>query len=111
VCVGFMTTWNDFLLNKSFTHTWMTYVPLAPNEMEFPEILGLRIPLPTLVLNNSEDQLFTLPEMKKADSILQELYNKAAATGNYKASFYPGEHKFDVAMQEEAFSWFDKWLK
>jgi dienelactone hydrolase len=111
VCVGFMTTWNDFLLNKSFTHTWMTYVPLTPNELEFPEILGLRVPLPTLVLNNSEDQLFTLPEMKKADSILQELYNKAAATGNYKASFYPGEHKFDVAMQEEAFSWFDKWLK
>ena len=27
VCVGFMTTWKDFLLNKSFTHTWMTFVP------------------------------------------------------------------------------------
>ena len=25
VCVGFMTTWKDFIVNKSFTHTWMTY--------------------------------------------------------------------------------------
>jgi dienelactone hydrolase len=28
VAVGFMTTWRDFLLDKCFTHTWMTYVPL-----------------------------------------------------------------------------------
>jgi hypothetical protein len=28
--VGFMSTWRDFLLNKSYTHTWMTYAPLLP---------------------------------------------------------------------------------
>jgi dienelactone hydrolase len=31
VPVGFMTTWKDFVLNKSFTHSWMVYVPLLPN--------------------------------------------------------------------------------
>jgi len=111
VCVGFMTTWRDFLLNKSFTHTWMTYVPLLPRELDFPEILGLRVPLPTLVLNDTDDFLYTVPEMERADNILREVYQKAGAGDFYKCSFYPGPHKFDNQMQVEAFDWFDRWLK
>jgi dienelactone hydrolase len=111
VCVGFMTTWKDFVLNKSFTHTWMTYVPLLSKELDFPEILGLRTPLPTLVLNDEEDDLYTLSEMKQADKILSEVYKKAKAANHYKCSYYPGPHKFDKEMQGEAFDWFDKWLK
>ena len=111
VCVGFMTTWKDFVLNKSFTHTWMTYVPVLPNELDFPEILGLRVPLPTLVLNDTDDDLYTVPEMNAADKILKEVYSKAGASDKYKCSFYPGEHKFDAEMQTEAFNFFDKWLK
>lgn len=92
-------------------HTWMTYVPLLPNELDFPEILGLRAPRPTLVLNDTEDALYTLPEMKAADGILRDVYKKAGASDRYRCSFYPGGHKFDAAMQEEAFDWFDRWLK
>lgn len=110
VCVGLMTTWRDCLLNKSFTHTWMTYVPLLPKDLDFPEILGLRVPLPTMVLNDREDQLFTLSEMQRADRILKEVYAKADAADRYRCSFYPGPHKFDRAMQQEAFAWFDQWL-
>ncbi len=111
VCVGFMTTWKDFILNKCYTHTWMTYVPISPNELDFPEILGLRAPLPTLVLNDSDDDLYTMPEMKRADSIMKEVFAKANASDRYKCSFHPGPHKFDSTMQTEAFAWFDKWLK
>jgi predicted esterase len=111
VCVGFMTTWKDFLLNKSFTHTWMAFVPILPNELDFPEILGLRVPLPTMVLNDSDDDLYTLPEMNAADRILQDVFKKAGAADRYKCSFYPGGHKFDSKMQTEAFDWFDRWLK
>ncbi|MBC7827871.1 MAG: hypothetical protein H7122_09000 [Chitinophagaceae bacterium] len=111
VDVGFMSTWKDFLLNKSFTHTWMVYIPLLPNELDFPEILGLRVPLPTLVLNDSEDELYTLPEMKHAEKILKEVYKKAGAEERFKCSYYPGPHKFDAPMQKEAFAWFDRWLK
>lgn len=111
VCVGFMSTWTDFLLNKSFTHTWMAYIPRLPDELDFPEILGLRVPLPTLVLNDEDDALYTLPEMKKADGILQEVFAKAGAAERYKCSYYPGPHKFDKPMQSEAFAWWDQWLK
>lgn len=110
VCMGMMTTWRDYALDKSFTHTWMIYVPLLPNEMDYPEILGLRAPLPTLVQNNNEDALFTLPEMQRADTILRDVYAKADAAERYRCSFYPGHHKFDRPMQVEAFDWFDQWL-
>ncbi len=109
--VGFMTTWKDLVLNKATSHTWMVYVPLLPKELDFPEILGLRTPLPSLVLNDSEDPLFSLSEMKRADEILKAVYAKARASGNFKCSFHPGPHKFDVPMQAEAFEWFEKWLK
>ena len=111
VAVGFMTTWKDFMLNKVHTHTWMVYVPVLPNELDFPEILGLRAPLPTMVLNDSEDQLYTLPEMQAADRILAQVFEKAGASDRYKCSYYPGLHKFDADMQAEAFAWFDRWLK
>ncbi|NIJ55902.1 alpha/beta hydrolase family protein [Dyadobacter arcticus] len=110
VCVGFMTTWNDLILNKSFNHTWMTYTPLLPQYLDFPEIIGLRVPLPTLVLNNNQDELYTLAEMKKADNILTEVFKKAKASEKYAAKFYDGPHKFDAKMQADAFEWFDKWL-
>lgn len=110
VCVGMMTTWRDYLLNRSYTHTWMCYVPLLPPELDYPEILGLRTPLPSLVLNNSEDPLFTPAEMRRADGILREVYDKAGAAEAYRCSYYPGGHKFDPDMQAEAFAWFDRWL-
>ncbi len=89
VCVGFMTTWNDFLLNRAYTHTWMTYIPRIPEYLNFPEILGVRTPRPTLVLNNNEDQLFTLPEMQRADAILQEVFAKADAADRISGQFLP----------------------
>ncbi|MBI0400026.1 dienelactone hydrolase family protein [Cyclobacterium marinum] len=111
VCVGFMTTWKDLVLHKSFTHTWMTFAPGLPQELDFPEILGLRVPLPTMVLNSIEDGLYTLEEMHKADEILSEVYKKAEAIDKYRCAFYPGGHQFNKKMQGDAFDWFDKWLK
>ena len=111
VCAGFMTTWNDFLLNKSYTHTWMTYTPLLPRYMDFPEILGLRVPLPTMTLNDIDDDLYTMDGMTRADQILKELYAKAGAADHYDGRFYPGPHKLDAKMQKDAFDWFDSWLK
>jgi dienelactone hydrolase len=110
-CVGMMTTWRDYLLNKSYTHTWMIYIPGIANDLDYPEIYGLRASLPTMVLNDNEDMLFTLPEMRRADAMLSDVFAKAGARDRYKCSYYPGPHKFDLPMQAEAFTWFDRWLR
>lgn len=111
VSVGFMSTWDDFMLHKSYTHTWMTYVPLLPAHLEFSEILALRMPLPTMVQSTTEDQLYTLPEMKRAAQILEDNFTKAGAIHALSFRFYPGPHQFNATMQEDAFNWFDRWLK
>jgi dienelactone hydrolase len=109
--VAWVTTWRDVMLYKAYTHTWMLYVPGLPNYLDYPEILGLRAPMATFVLNNNEDQLFTLKEMRTADEILREVYKKAGTPENYRCSFYPGGHKFDAAMQKDAFEWLDNVMK
>jgi hypothetical protein len=105
-----MTTWRDYLLHKSHAHTWMIYIPHLPRELDYPEILGLRAPHPTLVLNNTEDELFTLAEMRRADAILAAVYAGVGGSDRYRCSEYPGPHKFDQAMQAEAFAWLERWL-
>lgn len=111
IAVGFMTTWRDFLFDKCFTHTWMTYVPLLPRQLDFPEILGLRAPAATMVLNCNEDGLYTLSEMHRADEMLREVFQRAGAEDRYRCQFYGGGHKFDRQMQADAWEWFDRHLK
>jgi dienelactone hydrolase len=111
VAVGFMTTWRDFLLDKCWTHTWMAYVPLLPKDLDFPEILALRAPAATMVLNCTEDPLYTLAEVKRADAMMTEVFKLAGAPERFRMNYYPGGHKFDRSMQADAFAWFDKHLK
>ena len=111
ICVGMMTTWRDLILQKCGNHTWMMWAPGMPRYLDYPEVLGLRVPQPTMVLNNNQDSLFTLSEMHRADDILRAVYDKAGASDRYDCRFYPGPHKFDAEMQQDAFAWFDRWLK
>jgi len=111
VAVGFMTTWRDFLLDKCFTHTWMAYVPLLLRDLDFPEILALRAPAATMVMACTEDPLYTLAEVKRADAMMAEIFKIAGVPDRYKFNYYPGGHKFDRPMQADAFAWFDKHLK
>lgn len=110
VCVGMMTTWRDFMLNKAHHHTWMVYTPLLARSLEYPDIFTLRVPRAALVLNNRNDHLFTMSEMKRADRIIREVYDKAGVSDRYRCSYYPGSHSFDREMQAEAFEWFDRIL-
>lgn len=77
----------------------------------YPEIFGLRALRPALVLNDTEDELFTLSEMQRADAMLRTIYEGLGVGDRYQCSYYPGPHKFDPAMQDEAFAWFDRWLR
>ena len=109
-CAGMMTTWRDLLLNRSRAHSWMVYLPGLPRDLDFPDILSIAAPAPTLVLSNRDDALFTPAEMGRAHGMLAEVYAKAGAADRHRSAFHPGPHKFDRAMQAEAFAWLDRWL-
>lgn len=111
VTVGFMTTWRDFVLNNCYTHTWMVYIPLLCRYMDFPEVLGIRAPLPSMVLATDQDPLFDLDEVKRAFNILEQIYAKAGSPLSFSRAIHPGPHQFDRAMQAQAFEWLDRHLK
>jgi hypothetical protein len=109
-CVGFFTTWRDLMLYKSHMDSWMSYVPHLPRDLDFSEIIGLRAPLPTLVMNCDEDHLFTLSEVRKGSRMLGDVYRRAGAPEAFRFSLHKGGHVFSLPMQREAFDWFDHWL-
>lgn len=110
VCAGMMTTWRDLTLAKSWRHSWMAYLPGLPCQLDYPDILSLALPAPTLVLSNRHDALFTLAEMERAHDALAEAYAKAGAPHRHRGTFHAGPHKFDRPMQDEAFAWLARWL-
>jgi len=60
--------------------------------------------------NNRDDPLFTLERVERAADILDEVCEIAGASDQYWVSFYDGPHKFDRAMQTEAFAFFEETL-
>ncbi len=110
VCVGFMSTWAEFLQDRVHTHTWMLYVPHLPRWLDFPDILSLHGPDPLLVQYDTDDPLYTLKGQQDADARLRATYERMGAGDRYTGSFYPGPHKFDAPMQREAFDFFRRRL-
>jgi dienelactone hydrolase len=111
VCVAFMSTAAEFAPYKVHRHTWMMYLPGLTALMDFTDLYALRGRKPTMVQYDLDDTLFTPKGMKDADERLTALFTKMGAPDLYSGQFYPGPHKFDVPMQEQAFGFFDKWLK
>jgi hypothetical protein len=58
-----------------------------------------------MVQNNHEDPLFTLAGMRAAHRRIADHYRRVGKPKNYSGRFYPGPHKFDLPMQEDAFAW------
>jgi len=122
VCAGFMTTLDEMPAEIVRRHTWMFHVPNLAAEMDLPDLVCLHAPAPLLVQYNTEDPLWTLEGQRKADAHVRVVYQKveAGARGKggprgdapgYRGVFYPGPHKFDRAMQADAFAWLDRWLR
>ena len=110
VCVGFMTVAREVLEEKIVEHTWMFHVPHLSRLMDLPDVVSLHGPGPFLVQYNREDQLWTPAGQEQADAKIAAVYSKLGAADRYTGLFYPGPHKFDEKMQNDAFAWFDRWL-
>jgi dienelactone hydrolase len=110
VCAGMMTTWRDIALAKSRRHSWMMYLPGLPQALDFPDILALAAPAPSLVLSCGDDALFTRHEVERGHAMVAASYGKADIADRHRGVVHDGPHRFDRAMQGEAFAWLRRWL-
>ena len=110
VIVGMMSTYQHLLRQHVDNHTWMLYPTGWPRQGEWPDLAACRAPSPLLVQYDLDDELFPVDGMRAAHERLGKHYRYAGNFENYTGEFYPGPHKFDVAMQTSAFAWLKRML-
>ena len=109
-CVGFMSTMRGMLRNRIKSHRLFMYVPQLSHYLDLPDVIALRAPSPLMVQYDRDDELFTLEGQRQADEKIAKIYSEIGYPCNYVGKFYPGPHKFDVEMQEDAFAWLGRHL-
>jgi dienelactone hydrolase len=112
VIAGMMSTYENLRASgKWWMHSTLLYPPPVPGAppWEWPDIVGSHAGIKKLLcLDNDEDPLFTQDGQESARKRLAELYSFAGKPQDFEAKRYPGHHKLDCQMQEEAFSFLKK---
>lgn len=110
IVVGMMSTYEALLDSHLHAHTWMLFPPGLPRHADWPEVAAARAPRPLLVQFAEDDALFPLSGMRDADAAIGRAFLAAGAPDGYQGRFYPGPHRFDLAMQDAAFDWLERSL-
>ena len=111
VVAGWMSTYDSLQWNRLRDHTFMLFVPLLAGQMDLADIASLTAPNPLFVQQCARDTLFHPEGMREAVDRIRDVYAGMGHPEAFRASFYDNGHQFHAGMQEDAFSWFDRWLK
>ncbi|MDR0562157.1 MAG: dienelactone hydrolase family protein [Spirochaetaceae bacterium] len=111
VCVCFMTTFAQTVRHNIQSHTWMFHLPHLAKLLDLPDLISLSGGIPVQVQYGQEDSLFADKGKQESHEKLRRIYEKIGRPERYEGRFYPGGHQFNIAMQDDAFMWFDRWLK
>jgi dienelactone hydrolase len=111
VIVGMMSTYPELLDHQVDGHTWMFFPPGLARFADWPDLAACRAPSPLLVQYDRHDHLFPVQGMRAADQRIALHYAHTGQADAYQGKFYDGPHKFDLAMQSDAFAWLSKHLQ
>jgi dienelactone hydrolase len=109
--VGFMSTVRPMIERHIDTHSFAHFVPGLHQWLDLPDVVSLLAPKPLLVQQCRQDGLFPLAGMEASVEKIAAVYAKASIKDRFAGRFYDVPHRFDVAMQDEAFAWLDEQLK
>lgn len=109
--VGWMTQFGSQIHNHLRHHTWMIYIPGLYRSLDLPDAAALTAPGALMVQQCKQDRLYPLGAMQGSVAKLEKIFQKAGIPDRFQGRFYDVPHSFTPAMQEDAFQWFDRWLK
>ena len=102
--VGFMSTVQPMIERHIDTHSFAHFVPGLHQHLDLPDVVSLLAPKPLLVQQCKQDGLFPLSGMEASISKIGKVYEKAGVKEKFSGRFYDVPHRFDVAMQDEAYA-------
>jgi len=100
-----MSTYDELIDSCVAPHTWMLFPAGWSSRGDWPDLAACRAPSPLLVQYALDDALFTPAGMRGADKRISAHYRASGAADAYRGEFYPGPHRFDAPMQDDAFAW------
>jgi dienelactone hydrolase len=103
--VGMMGSYDSLLDHNVIDHTWMLLPAGLAARADWPDLAACQAPAALLVQYNRHDELFPLAGAQAAHDRITAHYADAGAPDAYTGWFYDGPHKFDQAMQRDAFAW------
>lgn len=109
--VGFMSTVQPMIERHIDTHSFAHFVPGLHQWLDLPDVVSMLAPKPLLVQQCRQDGLFPLAGMEASVAKISAVYEKAGIKDRFDGRFYDAPHRFDVAMQDDAFAWLDRQLK
>lgn len=101
VVVGMMGSYDSLLDHNVIDHTWMLLAARA----DWPDLAACQAPAPLLIQYNRHDELFPIGGAQAAHDRITAHYADSGTLDAYTGRFYDGPHKFDQAMQRDAFAW------
>jgi dienelactone hydrolase len=111
VVAGWMTTYESLLEDRLRDHTYMIYIPGLTRYLDLPDLVSLTAPNALFVQQCVKDSLYNIEGMRESCEKISSVYQSIGCGEKFKSAFYDVSHQFNRAMQEEAFSWLDRWLK
>ncbi|MEX2231341.1 MAG: hypothetical protein WD824_04235 [Cyclobacteriaceae bacterium] len=80
--------------------------------LDHPDVASLAAPdCAIFVQNCGRDRLFTRAGMDAAVDKIGKVYSELKQPERFQGKYYDVPHQFNVEMQEDAFSWLERWLK
>jgi len=111
VAVGWMTSFAaQIKQHVTSTIGFSFHLPGLYRYLDLPDLAALIAPRSVLVINGSQDRLFAIDGVNAAFDKIGRCYAKAGARERQRCSLYNAPHEFNLAMQDEAWEWFKRWI-
>jgi dienelactone hydrolase len=110
VVVGMMGSYDSLIDHSVIDHTWMLMPSGLAAHADWPDLAACQAPASLLIQYNRDDRFFPYVGAKTAHDRITAHYADAGAPEGYRGLFYDGPHKFDRAMQRDAFTWLHEQL-
>ena len=99
------------ILRDGILHNLAAYIPGLLEVGDMEKVAASLAPRPFLLTAGESDPLFPLDGIHTLTATMRDAYGQAGVFERFQPRLFPGPHRFPTAMQEEAYTFLDRWLK